>query len=475
MTIMAKSQSGNDLDLQIEGDNKIHFYAGDISPDSVASSAVLQAGQWYFISATYQAGQPGLLQIFVNGTLNASLVENLARKTNSNPLTIGSSSVFSGRYFNGEIDDASVWNVVETQQQIQTEMNVALKGSELGLVAYLPLNEGSGSTVHDLTSNGNNGVLGNGITADQPSWVVNAQPTVNIQGGSLTGTGALYANVTNAAIVSPGGAGAGALTNAGTYTQTPTATFDVDLGGVAAGSLYDQLNVDGAATLNGTLNVDEINGFAPTSGETFQILDSGPLTGQFAAINGLNGTQVMLEANYGSNSVSLTSENPGILVSPTAGLQTSQAGAAATFTVVLDTPPSANVSIGLSSSNTNAGVVSTSQLVFTPANWNTAQTVTVTGMNDFMDEGNQVYTIITAPAVSTDPQYNGFDASDVMVTNLGIMHAGFAVTPTTGLQTSQAGATATFTVDLTSKPLANVVIGLISSNLNARGQSRRPA
>src|SRR5262249_46813648 len=151
--------------------------------------------------------------------------------------------------------------------------------------------------------------------------------------------------------------------------------------------------------------------------------------------------QVVLAASYGNTAVTLVGALVGVFVTPTAGLQTSQAGGTASFTVVLDSAPSANVTIGLSSSDTSAGTVSASQLVFTPQNWNIAQTVTVTGADDFIDHGSQgqAYTIITAPAVSADPSYNGFDPSDVVVTNISTMVAGFAVTPTTGLQTSQAG------------------------------------
>ena len=47
-----------------------------------------------------------------------------------------------------------------------------------------------------------------------------------------------------------------------------------------------------------------------------------------------------------------------------------------------------------------------------------AQTVTVTGVDDTIVDGDVAYTIITAPALSTDPNYNGFDAPDVSVTNL---------------------------------------------------------
>ena len=46
-----------------------------------------------------------------------------------------------------------------------------------------------------------------------------------------------------------------------------------------------------------------------------------------------------------------------------------------------------------------------------------AQTVTVTGVDDALDDGNVAYTILTAPATSTDVTYNGVNAADVAVTN----------------------------------------------------------
>src|SRR5207245_883128 len=156
---------------------------------------------------------------------------------------------------------------------------------------------------------------------------------------------------------------------------------------------------------------------------------------------------------------------PGISVTPTSGLTTTEGGGTATFTVVLDSSPSANVTIGLSSSDLTEGTVAPASLTFTSANWNTAQTVTVTGVNDFVADGNVAYTIVTAPAASTDPGYSGRDAADVGVTKTDDDSAGITVTPTSGLTTTEGGGTATFTIALTSQPTANVTIGLSSSDL----------
>jgi Ca2+-binding RTX toxin-like protein len=75
------------------------------------------------------------------------------------------------------------------------------------------------------------------------------------------------------------------------------------------------------------------------------------------------------------------------------------------------------VTIGISSSNTGEGTVSSPSLTFTSGNWNTPQTVTVTGVDDLVDDGDIAYTIVTGAATSTDTNYSGLNASDVSATN----------------------------------------------------------
>src|SRR5207249_4228790 len=67
--------------------------------------------------------------------------------------------------------------------------------------------------------------------------------------------------------------------------------------------------------------------------------------------------------------------------------------------------------------------VSPTSLTFTAANWNVAQTVTVTGVDDFAGGGDIVYTVVTAAATSADANYNGLNAADVSVTNLAVNDA----------------------------------------------------
>ena len=84
--------------------------------------------------------------------------------------------------------------------------------------------------------------------------------------------------------------------------------------------------VSGLATLDGTLDVHLINGFAPTNGETFQVLNYDPHSGQFASVvledfpDGITlgssylASHMVLTATVVPilNSIAVTPANPGV-------------------------------------------------------------------------------------------------------------------------------------------------------------------
>ncbi|MFO0748339.1 MAG: Calx-beta domain-containing protein [Myxococcota bacterium] len=149
----------------------------------------------------------------------------------------------------------------------------------------------------------------------------------------------------------------------------------------------------------------------------------------------------------------------GVSVSRTT-VTTSEDRAAApdSFTVVLDSAPTANVVLPLASSDPSEAAVSPSALEFTPLDWSVPRTVTVTGQDDAIQDGAVDYRIALGPLSSADPAYGGRTLADVTGTNLdhgdvrGVMLGALVG------QATEAGGSATFTVALGSEPTAPVSI-----------------
>jgi hypothetical protein len=127
-------------------------------------------------------------------------------------------------------------------------------------------------------------------------------PNVEVNGGSLTGSGTIQANVINAGTVAPGDT-FGTLTIQGNYTQTATGVLDIHISGANA---YGQLAVTGSATLSGTLQMSFVNGYVPAVGTDFQILTFADSAGSFTTELGLSLPPLFLNPVWQSNSLTLT-------------------------------------------------------------------------------------------------------------------------------------------------------------------------
>jgi subtilisin-like proprotein convertase family protein len=143
-----------------------------------------------------------------------------------------------------------------------------------------------------------------------------------------------------------------------------------------------------------------------------------------------------------------------------------EGGAVDTFTVKLNTAPEADVIIPVTSGSPAEGTLSKDgaifgtavSLTFTPGDWSTPQTVSVRGEIDNLDDGDKTYGITVGPTTSTSTPYNNVPAQTFTATTVDADTAGLTVSPSSGLTTTEAGGTATFTVKLNSKPLGTVTI-----------------
>ncbi|MET7999799.1 glycoside hydrolase family 6 protein [Nonomuraea glycinis] len=127
-------------------------------------------------------------------------------------------------------------------------------------------------------------------------------------------------------------------------------------------------------------------------------------------------------------------------------------GGTATFTARLSSAPTADVTVSTSrtSGDTDLTVSSGASLTFTPANWNTPQTVTLAAAQDAdTTSGTAVFTV--GGTGVTSATVNGTEIDDDAVQEQSLV-----VTPTS--VTVPEGAGATYTVRLAAQPSSNVTV-----------------
>ncbi len=152
----------------------------------------------------------------------------------------------------------------------------------------------------------------------------------------------------------------------------------------------------------------------------------------------------------------LDNDVAGITVSSASS--TTEAGGTGTFTIKLKTEPVNDVTFTLeidSGDLTEGEITSSTTLTFTASDWDENQTVTLTGLDDSIDDEDVAFQVNISNASSGDPKYDGQFAKSVSVTNEDNDESGFVVTPVS-LNTSEDVTTAQFTVKLTSKPATDI-------------------
>ncbi len=122
------------------------------------------------------------------------------------------------------------------------------------------------------------------------------------------------------------GSGTALMTHAGDFTQDGSGSLVIEIGGLGAGSDYDQLAIVGDATFDGTLDVSLVGGFIPTAGQTFDIATFASLTGDFSDLSSLDvGGGIFFTPQISGSTYTLLAEqdpdnvspvDPGVCITP---------------------------------------------------------------------------------------------------------------------------------------------------------------
>lgn len=145
-------------------------------------------------------------------------------------------------------------------------------------------NEGSIDNTSFFRNNGtgnfdNSGTFFNSSTGTviHQGLITNTSTITN--NGTLGGIGGILGNFTNNGKLVPGNS-PGTFDIFGNYTANPASTHVIEIAGTGAGD-YDVISVVGTANLSGVLSVSLINGFIPSIGDVFVVLDANAISGSF--------------------------------------------------------------------------------------------------------------------------------------------------------------------------------------------------
>ncbi|MFT6335029.1 MAG: hypothetical protein ACJATI_001775 [Halioglobus sp.] len=133
--------------------------------NEIISPAIMNEKQWHHVAGVVDNGS---MRLYIDGQEVASGTYSGTLVNKTTPYTIGESTGFPGRVFDGAIDELRIWNTVRTASQLADNNTVDLSGTEAGLVAYFPMNDGSGTTVTNIVDAACSGTT---LEMDDNNWV----------------------------------------------------------------------------------------------------------------------------------------------------------------------------------------------------------------------------------------------------------------------------------------------------------------
>ena len=271
------------------------------------------------------------------------------------------------------------------------------------------------------------------VTSAQNATVSGTDPlhscVAAVDGGPKVGTNTLWWKYTAPA---NGKFNADTLSSSGSMTDTILSVYSGSLGAFTLIGCND----------DSTVNLrSQLTNLQLTAGTTYTIYVS-----RWGSTPTTTAGTIVLNTSFVAD--------PGVTVSPTT-VAVTEGGATDSYTVVLDTVPSADVTVTVTGDADCS--VDLSSLTFTTANFSVAQTVTVTAVDDADIEGTHACTLTHSAAGGG---YNAVSIASVTGTvtdNDSAPVASVTVSPT-AVAITEGGATDSYTVVLDTVPSADVTV-----------------
>ena len=345
-----------------------------------------------------------------------TIVQNLVLSNPSDRLSLNQSANInnSGIY---EFQAGEIRNQVDSIGVFNNSGTFRKTSSGLSIVSVPFYNTGTIESVMGTVSFYNSYTHNNANLILKSGNVSFTNP-LTINGGNIEGNGNINATITNSGLLNPryvSNTEFGRLTINGNYTETNNASINIQLGGNTAAVNFDQIDINGTANFDGTLNVSLLNGFTPTLGSTFDVLTYDALNSlsnlDFTGLD-INSTLQFLP-QWSSNKLTLKvvdKSAPILAIAPTNVVESeSHSGTKPfTFTVTraVNTTGTNNVNWAVTGSGSNpanatdfvGGVLPSGSVSFTTGE--TSKVITVDVQGDTTFEPNENFTVTLSNATN---------------------------------------------------------------------------
>lgn len=167
------------------GDAGRVYFHGQNGVTQAQSTATISTGGWHHVAVTFNGTEA---KFYIDGSLDSTTSGNY-----SVPSLSGASATTLGAWdlggtFNapldGQLEEVRIWNDVRTAQEIASNYDKSLGGSESNLTAYYKMDDAEGNTVKDSTSNNNDGLIAQEPTFGPSGDVLTLTQTDNLQNGN---------------------------------------------------------------------------------------------------------------------------------------------------------------------------------------------------------------------------------------------------------------------------------------------------
>lgn len=291
-TVDVGGNSGSSGAIHVDGSSGTATLTTDQLYVGMLTSGTVSLGDYgKIVSNSIELGSAGTMSIS-GGTLSVS-----GALSNDHTLTQSGGLLDAG---SETIDSGATTTVTGGNHDVTGALEVKSGGTlhvTGGSVSAdtLTVDSGAASTLAGGSLTTTAGLTDDGTLSGYGTIAGSAQLNADVTGGTSAANPLIFTGIVH---------GAGNISGYSKFTGTyapgnspakvtlgsPTfaGTLSMDLGGTTPGTGYDQIVVTGTATLGGKLSVDLLNGFKPSSGDTFTLIKtsgSGKISGQFTTYN----------------------------------------------------------------------------------------------------------------------------------------------------------------------------------------------